>query len=175
MNFLILTMALIFGLNAQAGNHKHDHKKKNHKAHVHGHAKMLIASTAGKSFHIEVEIPADSVYGFEHVAKSDKDKKTVKEKNAILVDKSSEIVVFPAGCKTNKVEVKESRESPDSDHSELVYHLMIDCEKSVSGEKAKIALGKFFSKIEDLDVSLVGDKKQSEVELENAQGEIKLP
>jgi hypothetical protein len=55
-----------------------------------------------------------------------------------------------------------------------VAEYSLKCEKNLSGSTLKVALGKAFAKIKDLDVQVLGEKNQSSYELVNAQGSLKL-
>ena len=72
--FLLLISPVTF---AAAKEHRH------HEAHVHGSATLNIAfeKLQGK---IEFKAAADSILGFEHEAKSEKDKKTVSDISSLF-------------------------------------------------------------------------------------------
>ena len=95
--------------NAQAGE-----------AHVHGLATLTLAMES-QSLEIEFESPAANLVGFEHKAKSPKEKKAVKSAEAIL-QKAADLFVFSsASCQLKEMEVDTSGLMEDS-HSDHGYH-----------------------------------------------------
>ena len=84
--FLILAIAVT--ANAKAKN-KQSHEHRQHAAHAHGAGSLGIAFEGLKG-NIEFKIPSESILGFEHTAKSDKDKNKKAETLVILQNKISE-------------------------------------------------------------------------------------
>jgi hypothetical protein len=72
-------------------------------AHVHGEGRLNIAFE-GQEGQIEVDVPADSVVGFEYEAKTEKDKKKEKDVLDIFESQASELVLLDPkwGCIIHK-------------------------------------------------------------------------
>ncbi len=149
-------------------------KSHEHKAHVHGSATLSIAMENSKSGSILLESPADNIIGFEHEAKSPSDIKVKLEALAILKNQGSELFIFPKEkrCSINSIKVESKKENSKSAHSEVEALFSFSCEKDLSKSSLQINLGGKFPRIEDLDVQLISDKKQSASELEKGIGSI---
>jgi len=80
---------------------------KGHKAHEHGVAQLDIA-IEGMKVEIEFKSPAESIYGFEHEAKSDKDKKALADAQAKLEQGLPKMFALPAdlGCTVASMKVE---------------------------------------------------------------------
>ncbi len=95
----IFTGLLFISLFANAQDKKH----REHKAHSHGHAELSIAfdSLVGQ---LEFKSPAESIVGFEHQAKSDKDKQKLTTAKVDFETNIAKYVQFDSnlGCKFEK-------------------------------------------------------------------------
>ena len=121
---------------------KNEHRQ--HQAHVHGTATLNIAfdQVSGK---IEFKSAADSVLGFEHAAKSDKDKKILSE--AIL-----------------KFETGISQMIQDGSHADFRAHFNVTCLKAITGTNIIFDFTGL-NKIKDLDVTVLADALQKTIEV----------
>ncbi len=175
MNFHLLpsTLALLlFALPAAA------HSEKTLKAHVHGSAQLTIAQESDKSLQVDLDSPADSIVGFEHKARSEKDKKTQAAALAKLEMGLPQLVEFPAelGCKVSDSKVgMEAEEHEDKaskkpaaaeaahgEHSDVNVSFALKCEKPVTGHSAKIGLIGLFPKVKAVSVKVLGADAQNE-------------
>ncbi len=153
-------------LNAFAAPHQH-------KAHSHGAAKMAIAfeSTKGQ---LTFEAAGESIYGFEHIAKSAAQKKKQAEALTKLETSLAQMVVFDKTL--NCVFTKEKLEvSQDGNHSEVQATFAIQCEKEPAGSTLKFNIQAVFPKLKDVDVQvLLGDvQKAVEATKNGVQVELK--
>lgn len=139
------------------------HEHREHGAHSHGAGTLGIAFDGLKG-KIDFKIPSDSIFGFEYVAKSDKDKKKRDEGLSKLETKISEMLVFePAlNCKITKDKIEVVAESPK--HSDTVASYNVTCDKSPVGTELTFNFQKQFPKIKDLDVQIVADNVQKSIE-----------
>lgn len=79
--------------NSAPDDHKHDdekhdaheHERKDHAAHEHGAARLTIATTE-TGLDMTLETPAANVFGFEHQAKTDEDKQTMRAASERLLN-----------------------------------------------------------------------------------------
>lgn len=127
-------------------------------AHIHGHGTMDIAFD-GNTGKIHLEIPGESIFGFEHQAKSKKD---VQKKEAALKkleDKISEMVVFEAAlnCKIAKDIFEVNQEVQ---HADVDAEFSVTCDKPVLGSSISFNFPKVFSKFSKIKVNIVVDSVQ---------------
>ena len=103
-----------------ASAHDHDEHRQLD-AHVHGHGTLNIA-IEGKDVALELQVPGMDIVGFEHAAKTDKQKAAVGSAKAELA-KVLELFKLPdaAGCKVTQANVKLDGEH-GSDHHEHDGH-----------------------------------------------------
>ncbi len=150
--------------------------KKNLSAHEHGSATISIAYDKNAA-EIELESPADSVLGFEHAPKSDKEKKVFEKSKTLWGNLANELIIFSKdlNCKTSSSSFKQVIDEEDHDekehdekkhdhkdegHSEIEATATISCEKNIAGE-VSIALKKHFKNMKNLKIEIMGAKPQS--------------
>jgi hypothetical protein len=159
---ILTTTAILFSSTAFAG-----------KAHEHGVAQLYLAPLE-KSLSVTLVSPADGILGFENIPKNDQQKKTQVEAEATLRNKASEFFVLPADLECSwKVDrfFDGSHQKSQSGHRDYLIQWTADCKKPLTG-KLSISLGKQFSRIHKLNVSVLKDKNQTSHELKAAQGDV---
>lgn len=154
---LICTISLAF-----AKEVKHEHG-----AHVHGAGKLSIAFD-GKSGKIEYDGAAEGILGFEHKAKSNKDKKTLADSVSKFEKDISTLIQFDSslGCKFENEEIGQVPEDGEKDiekHSDWQAKYSVTCDKSPVGTKIKIDFTAF-KLLKDLDVTVIADSVQKSEE-----------
>lgn len=127
-------------------------------AHVHGQGSMDIAFD-GNIGKLHLEVPGESLFDFEHQAKSKKD---IQKKDAALrklEEKISEMVVFdPAlNCKIAKDIFEVNQETQ---HSDVDAEFSVNCDKSVLGSSVSFNFQKTFSKFKKIKVNILVDSVQ---------------
>lgn len=95
-------------------------------AHEHGIARLGLA-VDGTRITMNLQVPAESVYGFEHAPQSDEERQTATAALAALRTGASNLLVFPAdaGCtlEASEVEAPDVEASGDADdHDEEHAH-----------------------------------------------------
>jgi hypothetical protein len=156
---------------AYAGKKGHAH---GHGAHAHGRGNIDIAIEAdGKTGAIEFKSPAESIYGFEHAAKSEKDKKAAADGLALLEAKIGTIVQFApeAGCELSKKEIETHQ---DGKHAEVEGAFGFSCKQSLLGTKVTFGVGEVFPKLKKVQVQVVGEKLQKALEVKDGKGSLDL-
>ena len=110
---LLLTTALVTCLPALALAAEDGHTELG--AHEHG-AGVFNVAIEGKTVSMELESPGADIVGFEHAAKSDKDKAAIEAAKATLKD-LAKVVALPAaaGCKLAAAKVELHSEGGDHD------------------------------------------------------------
>jgi len=167
MKFLVLLFSV--GVWAKGGEHRH------HEGHVHGSAQLNLAfdDLQGK---LEFKGAAEGVVGFEHEAKSEKDKKTLAEVVQKFENSLAQMVVFDSslGCEFTKeklglqTEEKESKKAGTkkhrhhhAEHADFVAEFNIQCKSPVKGSTVKFDFT-IFPRLKDIDVTfLMGDLQKS--------------
>lgn len=162
MKYLLLTLFVF----AQTPKHRE------HSAHAHGSGKLGIAFDNNKGS-VDFHIPAESIIGFEHTAKKEKDKKTKADQLSLLENKISEMLVFEKSlnCQISKEKVEVSSEG---EHSDVQANFNIICEKSPKGTSVVFNFQKYFKKIKDLDVQILVDDLQKSFEANKTGSSILL-
>ena len=171
--------------------HAQDTKVRQHGPHVHGHGTLDIA-IEGQRVSMKLEVPGADIVGFEHVAKSKKDKAAVTAARKKL---SSPLALFvlpkDAGCKLTKasveveahvVEKEEKKKDGHShghghaekkghshDHDEERHAEFHATYELACMEPAKLATITFkffdtFKRSKELEVKLIAPKGQSKYE-----------
>lgn len=160
MKIIILTLMLSLSVSAKE---KHEHRE--HGAHAHGAGTLGIAFEAVKGI-VEFKIPSESIMGFEHAAKSEKDKKKKESALTKLENKFSEMLVFDSSlnCKFAKDKIEVVAESDK--HSEVLAVFSVNCDKSPIGSDLTFNFQGPFPKIKDLDVQVIFDNLQKSIEVE---------
>ena len=151
----IAALAVLMTAHSAFAQHKH----RQHGAHVHGHGKLNIAIEAGK-VEMELEVPGADIVGFEHAAKTEKQKAGIAEAKAKLA-KPGELFQFAAqaGCQQTKAEVR--LEGGDKEHSEFHANYAFTCASTAQLKVIGFPYFKTFTGAKELSVGIVSPKGQS--------------
>jgi hypothetical protein len=162
-----------------------------HGAHEHGTAKLDIAFDS-KKVEVNFEAPSISIYGFEHIAKSSKQKSAVAAGIKKLKENITSMLIFSPDLKCkiekNKIDpfVKEEEDDDDvhhdepqntkvkAEHGNLKALFTFNCDKPLTGSLIKFSFSRFFPAIHKLNVQVLGDKVQKGTTIEGEKGELKL-
>lgn len=156
----LVTLALLIAVPALAAKtHKHE-------AHVHGAGEVGVAFDKEKG-KIDFKSAADSVVGFEHVAKSEKDKQRQAEALKKLEENIVAMVAFDSalGCKITKDELGVTQQGK---HAEVKGVFSVECSKPVLGSTITFDFRKTFPGLKDVQVLLLVDGVQKEVDVEKS-------
>jgi hypothetical protein len=170
---------VFFGIAGFAQAHEHGKSKaKSHHAHEHGSAKLNIV-VESKKISMEFESPSESIYGFEHEAKSAKDK--LKVETAVQKFKQNLQSAFVFDKQLNcqfeiaKIEPWVKEEGHGSgDHSEFHAEIVANCAAAPTGTKMNLGLYKLFPALRQVRIQLLNGDKQLGLEVKNDKGEISL-
>ncbi|WP_397599227.1 DUF2796 domain-containing protein [Silvanigrella sp.] len=163
-----------------------------HGAHNHGSAKINMG-VQQKTATIQMEAPAVSMYGFEHEAKTEKDKQTVSEAVEKLKKNISQIVKLDSalGCtfSPNKIEPFVKDEDGDEDnmkdskaknkklegeHGDFKAEFNIKCQKELTGSKVTFQFKPFFPNVKQIDAQVLSNSTQSASKITNDKGFLQL-
>ena len=163
--------------------------KEQHRAHVHGEAKLNIA-VEGKTAEVEFEAPAMSIYGFEHEPKNPAQTKARDLAVELLKKDAAKMFAFEEGlsCKieTKKVEPlakdehssthkkKGGKSTKPDEHGELHAQFSVKCEKNLSGSTVKFGVWTLFPQVTEVHVQIIGDKSQGGGEVSKKKDSLKL-
>ena len=139
----------------------HDHQKSqgkdsSHKLHkVSVSASEVTLATKSNDLHIQLNIPLESVVGFEYKPKTDKEKKALEDAKKLF--QASKLFAFhqKLGCKASVSEVDFVF---DDDHAEAKYHGKFSCTGLKQKQKTNMVtfqLGKLFPKLKQVELSYV--------------------
>ncbi|HVK53413.1 MAG TPA: DUF2796 domain-containing protein [Burkholderiales bacterium] len=146
-------------------------------AHVHGAARLEVA-VDGKNVTMELLSPLDSVVGFEHAPRTEKQKVVARNALEQLRKADAMFTLTPeARCAVTSVNLdapalaaqqasgKKASEHKDGDHAELSAEYSFVCEQPDSLRGLEVKLFDNFSKLRRLDVEVVGPKGQTAAKL----------
>jgi hypothetical protein len=147
--------------------------KREHGAHVHGNAKLSIAFDQEKG-KVEFQTPAVSIVGFEHVAKSAKDKMAVEQAKADFENNIRTIVEMPVALnctfQKDRVEVKADA---DGDHSDFIASFNVTCLRTPKGETLTLDFSKYPG-LKDVDATILVDEMQKTAEVKSKPVKVEL-
>ncbi|NBO39323.1 DUF2796 domain-containing protein [bacterium] len=170
---------------------------KGHAAHEHGVAAVNVVGE-GNSVTIQLEVPSESIYGFEHEAKKPADiKKRDEAVEKLKVNADKIFVLDPSlGCKISSADIKPfvlEAEEPEKEskkehkkehknhenhkqgtHSEVHASFKFECSKAVAGSSLKFAARGFFKSLRTLKVQVLSGEKQSGATIKDDKGTVQL-
>jgi hypothetical protein len=192
---LIVILALSLAPKAFSDKHHHDHKKKGH-VHEHGHAEIDIAVESANVAIVEFRSPSDSVYGFEHEAKTDAQKKQVADAMEKLKTSFADMVIFDKklecayestkleaflaeGAKTEQKPVKKDnhhrhKDEHHGEHGETHAAFKVTCKNPLKGGVVTFGASKVFPKIERLKVQVVSEGGQTGGTFKHDKGSVTI-
>ena len=132
-------------------------------SHEHGHAKMQIAME-NNIINIEVDVPGESIVGFEHAAKTDEQKAAVAAAIKQLSDADA-VFKLPsaAGCKVASADVELHQEG---DHNAFEAAYQFTCSNLAAATSLETNLFVLYPSIEEIDVDYIATSGQGSGELE---------
>ena len=181
--FLVLVCVFVsFDISAQVVRQKDSHE--------HGAAKLMIAME-GKKLQVEFEVPSESLIGFEHLPKSQSNRKNFNEAIKNLSD-PSKLFSMPnkAECLLVGTNVSQSLFSNEEDHghddedghdesekseihSEFKSNYYWNCQHLDEIDSIGTELMSFFPRIEEIRVNWISNYGQGSLELESKDDRIK--
>jgi hypothetical protein len=159
----ILSFFLLMGNGLQA----------NEKAHVHGSVEMSVALENEKSGEVSFDIPGESVFGFEHKAKTKKEKAAVEAGLLLLRAQASKIVFFPEVAKCTITDPKsETEKGEHSGHGDVTGSFRFSCESSLDQMKLKSGLFNLLPKVRSISLQVLTNSKQTKSILKSANDDV---
>lgn len=162
-------------------------------AHQHGHISFEMA-VDGMVSAVEIKGPGESFVGFEHKAKTKKDKQAVKNVERLLKDKAIELVGFAdeLECKVSKHAIDWNFDVHDDhkhdhghdkhdgkhkgEHSELKASYEFKCKKMIKSTTLSLGLKKSFPKIQEIEVAVLPSSGSAfALELKGDKSDVVIP
>lgn len=132
-------------------------------SHVHGRGHVSLAFDGAKG-KIQLETPAEAIFGFEHEAKTKADKKKKDEALQKLENKISEMIVFESAAKCEiKKEIIEV--NLVKGHADINAEFSVVCQQSVAGTSISFYFQKVFSSLKHVQVDVLVDEVQKSMEV----------
>ena len=162
-----------------------------HKAHQHGVAELDIAVETKEStiVNLELESPAEAIYGFEHRPKTDADKAKIEAANAKLGTEILNMVKFDSslGCTAQAPKIEHEFDEDDKasadktkkhkhhgEHSEVHAEFTVTCQKPVAGSSISFDFTSSFPGLKSVKVQAVVGGTQSGVTVKKAGTSLKI-
>jgi hypothetical protein len=158
-------------------------------AHKHGRGTLNIA-VEGNKVTMELEVPGVDIVGFEHVAKSRRDKQAVEKAKAQL---QAPLALFKlpaaADCRVAEAKVafgadeddkskpagaKGSKAKDEHEHSEFHAQYTLECQSPVSITAIEFPFFRTFAGAEKLDVNVITAKGQNRFEVSRKRPSLSL-
>ncbi len=146
------------------GHSAKNHGHKNHGAHVHGEAELRIVLNKNEAV-VELESPAENIYGFEHAPKDAKQKQHVEAMNLKLTEYATKLITFtPDPACVPKVQIEKpfgENHAHHDEHSEVEIELKFKCPKDLESLALSVNVRKYFPGIKRLKTQFITSKKQT--------------
>ena len=167
------------------------------KPHVHGFALVNLALESPQKGEVDFDIPGDSVFGFEHVAKSDAERATVEKQLKLLRDGAPGIILFPPELKCTvmeqRAEIEKKKHGPTetiegnspnpallrkdelaSKHEDVSGGYTFSCEKPVGGANVTLGIFKILPRLKKVSFQALGNSKQVKRDVTSATDSVAL-
>ncbi len=162
---LCLSTTGLFGRPAIAKNKIEHHHE--HGAHVHGSAKLNIAFDKLQG-RIEFKSSAEAVLGFEHEAKSTKDKNKLSQVTLVFEKEIEKMIQFQSSseCKITNEKASMIIEK-GSRHADFEANYTVICHETIRGTSLTFDFSQFQG-LKDIDVTILADDLQKSFEIEKS-------
>jgi hypothetical protein len=147
----------------------------NSKAHIHGAAEVSVSiSVKEKKLNVLVDIPLDSLVGFERKPKTDSERAKLNEKLSALKEEVFKVVEQTnSNCKFKQDSQKLNFETK-KDHAEATLEYSAQCEKFESVKKIETNLFKILPLLKKASGQMVTDSGAQPFELTPSQNSISV-
>ena len=137
---------------------------------------LAVENAEAISAVIEFESPADSIYGFEHEAKSQKDKDALAAGIKKLEDSIGSMIKFDAklNCKITTTKMEPAFRDAGEKHSEVRAQFAATCTAPLAGTKVTFGFTSIFPGISRLEVQALSGSKQSSAIVKKDVGAVDL-
>lgn len=177
-HLLIPIMAAVLA-SAATAKEKHKHS---HKAHSHGDAKLDVA-VDGKIVVVKLEAPGDVIFGFEHKAKTDANKKTIEAEMKRLNEQYAELLKFPADAmcilSEKTIDAAQAGDSAEESkgkdvHADVDVTWKFMCHSELGGKVLKLGFFAAYPRLKNLKTQVLGSGGQKGLTIKNDKTELTL-
>lgn len=163
----LLAGSLAFNAYAEKGHHKHALD-----AHEHGTVKLAFA-IEDKTMEVDMEGPAESFIGFEHMPKTENEKLAFSRAQSLwTAELLTKLIMVDSrlNCQIDSATFEQISEAPAAEkkgkkageHSEIEAKAKISCKAAgFKGTDVKIGIKDKFPKIKDLTLEVLGTETKS--------------
>jgi hypothetical protein len=147
-----------------------------HKQHKHEHGKAELAiAVDGLQLEAELEAPAESILGFEHLPRTADEKRKQEAAFARLRNQAGSLILLPAafGCVFQAGDVH-THDDPNSGHRDVHATFRAVCKQPPKQGEVRFAFSKHFPALKELAVQLVAEQHQTAAKIVNDQGSLRL-
>lgn len=166
--FVFLAALICFNIKTKANEHRE------HKAHVHGKAKLEIEIEKDE-IEADLEISGMDLVGFEGKPTTDKQKKTLeKVTKTFTTDYNLFLISEDAGCVVKERKLDKDQDTKGDHHTEFEFTIKYQC-KDIS--KVKVLDANLFRDIDTLkevNVEVATEKNQKELKIYPTKSKIEL-
>ena len=134
-------------------------KEHHHDEHSHAKVKLIID---GKAVSIDFSTHSGAIIGFEHTAKTQKEKAIKEEKFKIFKKNLAKMFQIEEGC---IAEMQNLEIAKDGLHAVFHAQMQITCKGDLKDKELKFNIQQFYSEINELNIETIsnGQAKTSEV------------
>lgn len=131
--------------------------------HIHGAAQLSLGFDGSKG-KIEFRVPGETLFGFEHQAKTKKDRDAKDAALKALNEGISKMIEFnkDLGC---EIKMEASQVNQEKDHSDIEVEYSVNCQKPVAGSSITFNFKKGLSRIKKVKVDVIADEVQKSLEV----------
>ncbi|WP_394692310.1 DUF2796 domain-containing protein [Hyphobacterium sp.] len=152
--------------------------------HVHGHGSAMMAAEDNGRVEIILEIPAESLWGFERSPRTDAERQAISDARDVL---GGEVFSFSAraDCQLLSAEIgdDDGHESDghhgsghdDSGHHDVEVHYVFQCSGSAEIDEVSTTLFAHFARLEELESVFVDSSRQIGFELTEERSRYPFP
>ncbi len=144
------------------------------KTHAHGSGNVDIAIDSARRLIIELNISAESIFGFEHEAKSSQEKSAEIKALDILRSKDKPVILFDSALECVIKVLRVQIESEKNGHRDVKAIYSVSCHQDLSGKKIRFPFLASFPRLKKLNVQVLSDYRQYKVIVLNPDQQVEL-
>jgi hypothetical protein len=149
-----------------------------HRAHVHGVARMTL-TLDGAQMQAELELPLDTLVGFERAPKTPSERDAAAAALARLRDTANVLRITPdKACQVAEGQVQapvlEGGAAPRDGHADALLSLRYTCSETAPPQRVEVLLFQAFKRIERIDVQMVLPQGQAKAVLRRTAPNVNL-
>jgi hypothetical protein len=149
-----------------------------HRAHVHGVARMML-SMEGTQLQAELELPLDTLLGFERAPRTPAERDAAAAALARLRDTVNVLRITPEkSCEVIEAQVQapvlEGKAAPRDGHADALLSLRYTCSPTAAPQRLEVLLFQPFKRLDRIDVQMVLPQGQGKAVLRRTAPTVNL-